>query len=60
MDQKKLRIWILFTQRCQFISDYCFFKKNKQQKTKKHGKAYKYGVFSGPYFLVFGVNTERY
>ena len=40
--------------------------KLNQQKIKTKSKAatswkvFKYGVFSGPYFPVFGLNTERY
>ena len=45
-----------------FIHNYCFNQKNKNVYVVRQGstawKVSKYGVFSGPYFFVLGLNTE--
>ena len=45
-----------------FIHSYCFNQKNKNFYVVRQGitawKVSKYGVFSGPYFPVLGLNTE--
>ena len=33
---------------------------NMENFFKRHWKVFKYGFISGPYFAVFGLNTERY
>ena len=50
--------WVLWTQHDEIIITVITTSKQKPFYTA--WKVYKYGVFSGPYFPVFGLNTEIY
>ena len=56
-DQKKLRIWTLFSQWQRFPWTCVIW---IIPKLNTAWKVSKYGFFSGPYFPALGLNTERY